>query len=289
MVSIKEAQQITGITSQNIRYYEKEGLLTPARKAENSYREYSDEDIRRLKLIKLFRKLGMPIGDIKRLLNGETTLKDAVALQKIRLESEKETLTAALEFCRKIQESQLADLDEDLYLEQMEEEEKSKSVFVQFADDYITVMKAEMAREFSFMPDDRCDTPEEFSRELLKYARENNQNMVITREGMAPDLMINGVEYHAYRTSSRFGIVVHCKMIHQEDYFPQGMTEEKYRKYRALSLSALPVLIFIMMSLSMFWRNGAANAVTWLMILLFGIMLIADMCFIYYCYGRNFR
>lgn len=181
MVSIKEAQQITGITSQNIRYYEKEGLLTPARKAENSY------------------------------------------------------------------------------------------------------------REFSFMPDDRCDTPEEFSRELLKYARENNQNMVITREGMAPDLMINGVEYHAYRTSSRFGIVVHCKMIHQEDYFPQGMTEEKYRKYRALSLSALPVLIFIMMSLSMFWRNGAANAVTWLMILLFGIMLIADMCFIYYCYGRNFR
>ena len=70
MMSIKEAEKITGITNQNIRYYEKQGLLAPARRAENSYREYSQEDIRRLKLIKLFRKLGMPIGDIKRLLNG---------------------------------------------------------------------------------------------------------------------------------------------------------------------------------------------------------------------------
>ncbi|MCI8832110.1 MAG: MerR family transcriptional regulator [Lachnospiraceae bacterium] len=289
MMSIKEAEKITGITNQNIRYYEKQGLLAPARRAENSYREYSQEDIRRLKLIKLFRKLGMPIGDIKRLLNGETTLKDAVALQKIRLETERETVTAALEFCEKIRESQLADLDEDLYLKEMEAEEKSKSVFVQFADDYITVMKAEMAREFSFMPDERCDTPEEFSQELLKYAKENNRNMVITKEGMAPDLMIDGVEYHAYRTSSRFGIVVHCKMIHQEDYFPKEMTEEKYRKYRAISLAALPVLIFSIMSLSVLWRNGAANAATWLMILVFGVMLIADMCFVYYCYGRNFQ
>ncbi|UWD74111.1 MAG: Pyocin activator protein PrtN, partial [Bacteriophage sp.] len=31
--TIKEAQQLTGITSQNIRYYEKQGLLTPERNA----------------------------------------------------------------------------------------------------------------------------------------------------------------------------------------------------------------------------------------------------------------
>ena len=29
MKSIKEAEQITGITTQNIRYYEKQKLLTP--------------------------------------------------------------------------------------------------------------------------------------------------------------------------------------------------------------------------------------------------------------------
>ena len=50
MKSIKEAEQITGITTQNIRYYEKQKLLTPKRNRGNSYREYSDEDINRLKM-----------------------------------------------------------------------------------------------------------------------------------------------------------------------------------------------------------------------------------------------
>ena len=36
MKSIKEAEQITGITTQNIRYYEKQKLLTPKRNHGNS-------------------------------------------------------------------------------------------------------------------------------------------------------------------------------------------------------------------------------------------------------------
>ena len=32
--------------------------------------------------------------------------------------------------------------------------------------------------------------------------------------------MMDGKEYRAYRTSSRFGIVVHCELIHPEDYVP---------------------------------------------------------------------
>lgn len=54
MVTIKEAEMQTGITRQNIRYYEKIGLLQPSREQENKYRNYSEEDIRRLKLILLF-------------------------------------------------------------------------------------------------------------------------------------------------------------------------------------------------------------------------------------------
>lgn len=211
MMTIKEAERITGITSQNIRYYEKQGLLNPARKAENSYREYSEEDIRRIRQIKLFRKLGMPLGDIKRLLEGTVSLEDAIAAQICRLQSEKETVLAALKFCGKIQETQLAEMDEERYLEQMNEEEEKGSVFVQFVDDYLRVMKAEMNREFSFMPDSRCDTPQEFTEELLKYGTENGRHIAIIKEGMSPRMMIDGVEYYAYRTSSRFGIVVHCK------------------------------------------------------------------------------
>ena len=40
-MKINEAEQLLGITKANIRFYEKEGLLTPSRN-ESSYREYSD-------------------------------------------------------------------------------------------------------------------------------------------------------------------------------------------------------------------------------------------------------
>ena len=41
--TIKEAEELTKVTSQNIRYYEKQGLLAPKRDKENSYRLYSEE------------------------------------------------------------------------------------------------------------------------------------------------------------------------------------------------------------------------------------------------------
>ena len=74
MVTIKEAEMQTGITKQNIRYYEKIGLLQPSREQENKYRNYREEDIRRLKLIFLFRKLDMPLEEIRQLLEGTIEL-----------------------------------------------------------------------------------------------------------------------------------------------------------------------------------------------------------------------
>ena len=47
MVTIKEAELLTGITRQNIRYYEKMGLIYPNREKENQYRKYNKEDISR--------------------------------------------------------------------------------------------------------------------------------------------------------------------------------------------------------------------------------------------------
>ena len=202
MKSIKEAEQITGITTQNIRYYEKQKLLTPKRNHGNSYREYSDEDINRLKMIRLFRSLDMPIGDIRRMFDGDVSLEDTIRLQMRRLESESEKLAAALDFCGTIKETQLADLDVDTYLDEMNKREKSGSAFARFAEDYAAVVRSEMVRDFSFMPDDRCDKPDKFTEELLKYGEQNGLHMVILKESLSPRLLINGVEYWAYRTSS---------------------------------------------------------------------------------------
>ena len=289
MKNIKEAEQLTGISSQNIRYYEKQGLLCPARNEENSYREYSDNDIERLKLIRLFRKLGMPIEELRRLLNGEIDLRSAVEMQEKRLESQRNELNNALDFCKKIHEAQLADFGVDRYLQQMEEDERSGSVFMQFINDYKEIVRSEAVREFSFMPDTRCDTPDEFEEALLKYAAENKARISFSRKGMSPDFFMDGIEYHAYRTSGRYGIVVHCEMKHPEDYIPKGMSSKKYRLYRILSVAALPLLLFLISNLYLFRELDFGEPFTWLMILFIGVLFVSDLFFLYYCYGKNFR
>ena len=289
MKNIKEAEQLTGISSQNIRYYEKQGLICPARNEDNSYREYSDNDIERLKLIRLFRKLGMPIEELRRLLNGEVDLRSAVEMQEKRLESQRNELNNALDFCKKIHEAQLADFGVDRYLQQMEEDERSGSVFMQFINDYKEIVRSEAVREFSFMPDTRCDTPDEFEEALLKYAAENKARISFSRKGMSPDFFMDGVEYHAYRTSGRYGIVVHCEMKHPEDYIPKGMSSKTYRLYRILSVAALPLLLFLISNLYLFRELDFGEPFTWLMILFIGVLFVSDLSFIYYCYGKNFR
>ncbi len=288
MKSIKEAAASTGISEQNIRYYEKQGLIHPARNKGNSYREYSDEDIRRLKLIRLFRKLDMPIAHIHSLFQGTLSLEEALEQHREYLEEEKNRLTAAIDFCSKIQERQLAEVDADHYLAAMEEAEQKGSVFARFAEDYKAVSQAESRRTFSFMPDAPCGNPEEFAQELQKFAAQEGMELSITRRGMTPHFELDGIEYNAYRTSSRFGIVIHCEMLHPEDYLPQGMSAEKYRRFRFLSLIWLPLLIFIGISLLRYrdlFSSVEGMAVFGVMVVLF----VASFAFFHYSYGRNFK
>ena len=51
-MKIKQVEELVGITSKNIRFYESQGLLIPER-AENGYREYRQKNIDTLKKIKL--------------------------------------------------------------------------------------------------------------------------------------------------------------------------------------------------------------------------------------------
>lgn len=61
-----------GIGVDTLRYYEQLGLLSPRIDAQNGYRFYSDEDAFMLLNIKEYRGMGMPVGEIARLLRGGT-------------------------------------------------------------------------------------------------------------------------------------------------------------------------------------------------------------------------
>ncbi|MEK5236461.1 MerR family transcriptional regulator [Paenibacillus sp. FSL L8-0470] len=63
--SIKVASELTGITEDTIRYYEKIGLLPRAQRKGNSHRVYSDGDIETMKLITCLKKTGMSLDDMR--------------------------------------------------------------------------------------------------------------------------------------------------------------------------------------------------------------------------------
>lgn len=69
----KEMEARSGVPRANIRYYEAEGLLAPARSG-NGYRDYSEEDLRTLEKIKLLRRLGVTIEELRALRDGKADL-----------------------------------------------------------------------------------------------------------------------------------------------------------------------------------------------------------------------
>ena len=73
---IKEVEQRTGLTAKAIRLYESKGLLKPARETENDYRDYTEEDVARLKTIAILRKLDVPVKTIKEWTDGERDMRE---------------------------------------------------------------------------------------------------------------------------------------------------------------------------------------------------------------------
>jgi len=64
-MKINEIVKKTGLTKKAIRFYEQEELINPSIDVENGYRNYVNEDVKRLLEITLFRQLDMSIKDIQ--------------------------------------------------------------------------------------------------------------------------------------------------------------------------------------------------------------------------------
>ncbi len=130
-MKINEVEQRIGITKKNIRFYEDQGLLSPRRNKENGYREYSEEDVRTLEQIKLLRKLGLPLEEIRLMQSGKSTVADSMRRHLVTLEREMENLTQSEALCSRLrsEEGTLADLDAGKILVEMEALERSGTTF----------------------------------------------------------------------------------------------------------------------------------------------------------------
>jgi DNA-binding transcriptional MerR regulator len=94
-MKINELENLLGVTRATIRYYEDQGLVTPAR-TENGYRDYSDEEALLFQKIIVLRKLGAGVPEIRDLIEGKTTLHDVLTGNVERLRAQQGDTAAAI-------------------------------------------------------------------------------------------------------------------------------------------------------------------------------------------------
>jgi DNA-binding transcriptional MerR regulator/uncharacterized RDD family membrane protein YckC len=127
-MTIRDIEALSGMTRANIRYYEQEGLLSPKR-ASNGYREYSEDDLKALKRIKLLRSLDITLKEIKELQSGAARLTDTLTRRIDELEQVRQDAAFARDICRVMREDQAtyATLDADKYLDVIPQTAKTGS------------------------------------------------------------------------------------------------------------------------------------------------------------------
>ena len=62
-MTIGKAASRTGLSTKTIRFYEEAGYIPRAERLASGYRSYTSVDVRRLKLVKLARLIGLPLAE----------------------------------------------------------------------------------------------------------------------------------------------------------------------------------------------------------------------------------
>lgn len=110
---ITEASSRSLLPAKTIRYYEKAGLLEPAARRANGYRDYTEKDVNLLRLVQRARSLGFTTQDCRELLSLYTDKKRtsrsvrAIALRRLgeierkltELESLRDILSDLIDRC----------------------------------------------------------------------------------------------------------------------------------------------------------------------------------------------
>ena len=83
-----EIAKLCGVTVRTVQYYDTRGILVPAELSEGGRRLYSEDDLKRMRIICFLRDLGLPIDSISQMLSEE----DPGSVISLLLEQQEEAL-----------------------------------------------------------------------------------------------------------------------------------------------------------------------------------------------------
>lgn len=103
MKTVHEVSKLAKVSVRTLHYYDNIGLLSPTTVTEAGYRLYDDTALERLQYILLFRELGFPLKEIKKILNSSDFDRNRALEQQIELLTlKKEHLENLINFARGI-------------------------------------------------------------------------------------------------------------------------------------------------------------------------------------------
>ncbi|HEL1620029.1 TPA: MerR family transcriptional regulator [Streptococcus suis] len=92
-MQVKDVEKLTGLSTKAIRLYEEKGLIEVARNPLNDYRDYSEENVQQLRLIKLLRYFEFSLAEIQGLLTlSEEELQSALREKQQEINQQAEEL-----------------------------------------------------------------------------------------------------------------------------------------------------------------------------------------------------
>lgn len=110
-MTIKEVEQQTGLARSNIRFYEKEKLIEPTKNNSNGYKDYSQEDVDRIKRIAYLRTLGISVDDISSIISQKVSLYEVIKCQSLKLDKQITGLKDSKTMCDKMLQADTLNFD----------------------------------------------------------------------------------------------------------------------------------------------------------------------------------
>ena len=84
------------LSRSTLLYYDKIGLLTPSARSDAGYRLYTDNDLKRMEQIALYKEAGLALEAIAQLLGGEPAAQTFITIIRYVLPSEDHTIQKLL-------------------------------------------------------------------------------------------------------------------------------------------------------------------------------------------------
>lgn len=112
-----------------------------------------------------------------------------------------------------------------------------------------TVVATREKKHFTFFPTELITTQEEFTDALIAYAKSSKKDLTITREGLSPNFMLDGIEYNATRMTSIYGSFVVANALHPERLDDLNIPENKRKMMEVVWRFVVPTCFWVGMAL----------------------------------------